>query len=119
MKDYYFTIGKDISIFKLLELEPIWRTPQQRKGLINFDFYRCLYNGKATKVHLVRHKLSGKFHALKLVRKDRITPQKAEMIKNEENVLKMVDSKYVVRMDDLFETQRHVVFVMECRVRLI
>ena len=82
LKDYYFTIGKDISIFKLLELEPIWRTPQHRKGLINFDFHRCLYNGKATAVYLTRHKISGKFHALKLIKKDRISSKKAEMIKN-------------------------------------
>ena len=117
LKDYYFTLGKDVTIFKLLELEPIWKAVQASRGLDNYEFHRCLHRGKWSKVYMVRHKASGEFHAIKLTKKSGLSEAKIDMVRNEESSLRMVSHPFVMGLVDSFETEKHIVLVTECNLQ--
>lgn len=68
LKDYYIWKGKDITVFKLIELEPMWKVPVSR-GFCNFEIERCIGYGGFSRVYLARRLSDGYFCALKVIDK--------------------------------------------------
>ncbi len=57
-----------MTVFRVLELEPMWRTIPQ-KGFRNFEIYRCIGRGGFSKVYFARRITDGLFCALKVINK--------------------------------------------------
>lgn len=114
LKDYYVWRGHDITAFKLIELEPMWKVPVSR-GFCNFQIERCIGYGGFSRVYMARRLSDGYFCALKVTDKKLIRQEhRMDMVRNEEEIMRALHHPFVVAMHGSFETSRHVVFVLEC-----
>lgn len=70
--------------------------------------------GAFGKVNLAIHRLSDKFVALKSINKQFLSEKESRRkVMQEFNILRRTRHKNVVRLYESFETQAHIVFVME------
>ncbi|XP_030632789.1 calcium/calmodulin-dependent protein kinase IGa [Chanos chanos] len=75
-----------------------------------FDFKEVLGSGSFSEVYLVREKATGKFYALKCVKKKQLHHSN---LQNEISVLKSIKHENVVGLEDFYETRTHYYLVME------
>lgn len=75
-----------------------------------FEFREILGSGSFSEVFLVRERSTGKFYALKCVKKKQLDHSNLE---NEINVLRSIKHKNVVSLEDFYETRTHYYLVME------
>ena len=83
----------------------------------NIGFYRIgrlLGKGAFGKVNLGMHKLTGKLVAIKSIKKARLTDNasRAKVMK-EYSILKNLRHKNIIRLYESFETEKHILIVME------
>ena len=70
--------------------------------------------GAFGKVNLAIHRLAGKFVALKSINKQFLTQEQSKRkVMQEFNILRRTRHCNIVRLYESFETQQHIVFVME------
>ena len=81
------------------------------------DFYRIgkvLGKGAFGKVNLALHKLTQKFAAIKSINKQYLSEEsQTKKVMQEVVILKKTRHKNIVRLYEFFETQKHILFVME------
>lgn len=81
------------------------------------DFYKIgkvMGKGAFGKVNLAIHRLSGKFVALKSINKTFLSEEASKRkVMQEFNILQRTRHRNIVRLYESFETQQHIVFVME------
>lgn len=75
-----------------------------------FDFKEVLGSGSFSEVHLVRERKTGKFYALKCVKKKQLHHSNLE---NEIKVLRRIKHDNVVALEDFYETRTHYYLVMQ------
>jgi len=80
----------------------------------NYKIGKVMGKGAFGKVNLAIHRLSGKFVALKSINKQFMNEEASKRkVMQEFNILRRSRQQNVVRLYDSFETQQHIVFVME------
>ena len=81
------------------------------------DFYRIgkvLGKGAFGKVNLALHKLSGRFAAVKSINKQYLSEDaQTKKVMQEVVILKRTRHRNIVRLYEFFETQKHILFVIE------
>ncbi|KAJ3407005.1 camp-dependent protein kinase catalytic subunit [Chytridiales sp. JEL 0842] len=91
-------------------------TPKQKLKLTVHDFNidRTLGTGSFGRVHLVRLKSSGKYYAMKVLRKSEIVKMKqVEHTVNEKLILEQLNYPFLVNMLGTFQDSLNVYFVLE------
>ncbi|KNC98853.1 AGC/PKA protein kinase [Spizellomyces punctatus DAOM BR117] len=92
-------------------------TPNRRKqkfSLQDFQLDRTLGTGSFGRVHLVRLKSTGKYYAMKVLKKAEIVKMKqVEHTINEKNILEQIDFPFLVSMLGTFQDCANLYFVME------
>lgn len=82
-----------------------------------FEYYKILYyigRGSYSKVILCEHRLTGKKVAVKAISKDQITSKYSEeKVLREIYILKTVESEFVVKILEVFESEKNVLIVLE------
>lgn len=82
-----------------------------------FEYYKILNyigRGSYSKVILCEHRLTGKKVAIKAISKDQITNRYSEeKVLREIYILKTVDSEFVVKVLEVFESEKNVLIVLE------
>lgn len=75
---------------------------------------KVIGKGAFGKVNLAIHRLTGKFVALKSISKQMMKDESSlKKIKQEYNILKRARHQNIVRLYESFETESHIVYVME------
>jgi serine/threonine protein kinase len=88
--------------------------PKYRFTINDFLIDRTLGTGSFGRVHLVRSKATGKYHAMKVLRKSEIVKMKqVEHTVNEKNILEQLDFPFLVSMLGTFQDSLNVYFVLE------
>ncbi|CAD8170535.1 unnamed protein product [Paramecium octaurelia] len=85
-------------------------------SLLDFTFERCIGKGGTSEVYLVRHQVSGRLFALKMIKKQYITDcRRLEQILREKKILSQVlnHSKFIIPLYATFATKDHLCFLME------
>lgn len=81
------------------------------------DYYKIgkvIGKGAFGKVNLAIHRLTGKFVALKSINKTFMSDESSlKKVMQEYNILKRARHKNIVRLYESFETEQHIVYVME------
>ncbi len=71
-------------------------------------------SGGFSKVFLCRFKADGKFYAMKVINKEIIIKNKKKgIIMNEKKIMSTSSHPFIVEMKFSFETQKHLIFVMD------
>jgi NUAK family, SNF1-like kinase len=89
------------------------------KGLFQTkpEYYKIgkvIGKGAFGKVNLAIHRLSGKFVALKSISKEMMQDESSlKKVMQEYNILKRARQQNIVRLYESFETESHIVYVME------
>jgi serine/threonine protein kinase len=90
----------------------MWKTPISR-GFCNFEIERCIGYGGFSQVYLARRITDGYFCALKVIDKKLIREEnRVDMVRNEDEIMRIINHPFVVKMHGSFETSRHVVFIL-------
>lgn len=80
----------------------------------NYKIGKVMGKGAFGKVNLAIHRLAGKFVALKSINKQFLTQEQSKRkVMQEFNILRRTRHCNIVRLYESFETQQHIVFVME------
>ncbi|KAJ3018514.1 camp-dependent protein kinase catalytic subunit [Thoreauomyces humboldtii] len=88
--------------------------PRQKFSLSDFQLDRTLGTGSFGRVHLVRLRSTGKYYAMKVLKKTEIVKMKqVEHTVNEKNILEMLDFPFLVSMLGTFQDYANLYFVME------
>ncbi|KAI9099282.1 kinase-like domain-containing protein [Phlyctochytrium arcticum] len=87
---------------------------RQKFSLQDFNLDRTLGTGSFGRVHLVRLKATGKYYAMKVLKKSEIVKMKqVEHTVNEKNILEQIDFPFLVSMLGTFQDCANLYFVME------
>ncbi|KAM3138675.1 hypothetical protein pb186bvf_009239 [Paramecium bursaria] len=81
-----------------------------------FNFERCIGKGGTSEVYLVRHKISARLFALKMIKKQYITDcRRLEQVLREKKILTQVlnKSKFIIPLYATFATKDYLCFLME------
>ena len=85
--------------------------------ITKIDYYKIgkvIGKGAFGKVNLAIHRLTGKFVALKSINKTFMSDESSlKKVMQEYNILKRARHKNIVRLYESFETEQHIVYVME------
>ena len=74
---------------------------------------KTLGEGKFGLVKLGIHKKTGQKVAIKIIKKEAMTPKDQELVKSEIDIMKMCKHKNIVRLLDHFENNKYIFIVME------
>jgi len=88
----------------------------RKEGVMLSDFELKSMIGKGTfaKVYLVQNVDTEKVYAMKIIRKKTVLEtESVEMIKQEQKVLEVLDSTWLVRLEHSFQNDYKIYFVME------
>ncbi|KAJ3328080.1 camp-dependent protein kinase catalytic subunit [Blyttiomyces sp. JEL0837] len=89
-------------------------TPRTKFSLADFHIDRTLGTGSFGRVHLVRLRSSGKYFAMKVLRKNDIVKMKqVEHTINEKSILEQLKFPFLVSMLGTFQDSSNVYFVLE------
>lgn len=75
-----------------------------------FDFKGTLGSGSFSEVYMVKERTTGKYYALKCLKKKYLTHSNLE---NEVAVLRRINHENVVALEDFYETRTHYCLVMQ------
>ena len=90
-------------------LEP--RRGQEFKSLDEFEILETLGTGTFGRVRLVKHKATGKFYALKALKKSEVIRLKqVEHIRSEKDILSRIDHSFIVHLFATFGASIHTQF---------
>ena len=103
---------------KLMKLVRLSFATYEHPPKTTSDFYRVgkiLGKGAFGKVNLAIHKLSQKMVALKSINKNYLSEEKQmkKKVMHEVNIIKLLRHPNIVKLFENFETNKHIVFVME------
>ncbi|KAJ3326764.1 camp-dependent protein kinase catalytic subunit [Blyttiomyces sp. JEL0837] len=88
--------------------------PKTKYLLTDFHIDRTLGTGSFGRVHLVRLRSSGKFYAMKVLRKNEIVKMKqVEHTVNEKHILEQLEFPFLVSMLGTFQDSSNIYFVLE------
>ena len=83
-------------------------------NLKDFEVHRTLGTGSFGRVCLVRHHPTGRYYAMKKLRKaDVVRLKQVEHTNNERNLLAQVNHLFIVRMTCTFQDERHLYIILE------
>lgn len=89
------------------------RESEDESTLEDFEVKAVLGIGSFGKVNLVEHKKTGKLHAMKSIRKDKISDyDKVESTKLEEHILLNSEHPNIVSLDYVFKNETRIHFIM-------
>jgi serine/threonine protein kinase len=90
---------------------------QDKRYETKTEYYKIgkvIGKGAFGKVNLAIHRLSGKFVALKSISKEAMQDESSlKKVMQEYNILKRARQENIVRLYESFETENHIVYVME------
>ena len=90
------------------------RRGQEFKTLDEFDFNETLGTGTFGRVRLVRHKNTGKYFALKILKKSEVIRLKqVEHIRSEKDILARIDHPFIVLLFATFTDEKNLYMLME------
>ncbi|KAI8806893.1 camp-dependent protein kinase 6 [Cladochytrium replicatum] len=90
------------------------RAPARRAKLDDFVIQNTLGTGSFGRVHLVRLKTSGKYLAMKVLRKAEIVKlRQVEHTMNEKSILEKLEFPFLVRLHSTFQDSVNLFFVMD------
>ncbi|KAI9204588.1 kinase-like domain-containing protein [Polychytrium aggregatum] len=90
-----------------------WR-PRLEFSLRDFEILSTLGTGSFGRVHLVQYRATGKFYAMKVMKKSQIVKlRQVEHTLNEKNILEQLDLPFIVNMIGSFQDPVNLYFVME------
>lgn len=80
----------------------------------DFEIIKGLSSGAYGKVCLVKKRSSGDYFALKMIDREKtIAKDEEELIMSEINILRSLDSDYIVKLYYSFQNETYLYFVME------
>lgn len=86
----------------------------KKSKLSDFEIKRTLGTGSFGRVHLVRHKDSGKWFAMKVLKKSEVVKLKqVEHTLNEKHILDIIDFPFLVKMVASFQDSVNLFMVLE------
>eukprot|EP01134_Creolimax_fragrantissima_P007769 CFRG7769T1 len=90
------------------------QTARDENRLEKFEIYRTLGTGSFGRVVLVKSKTTGKFAAIKIIKKDIVIRLKqVEHTANEKNIMACLECPFVVTMVDYFQDAKNLYFALE------
>ncbi|KAJ1558100.1 camp-dependent protein kinase catalytic subunit [Nowakowskiella sp. JEL0078] len=108
---------RDINIVTtplLKELTKPSRSINPKYNLDDFHIQNTLGTGSFGRVHLVRMKSTGKYYAMKVLRKSEIVKlRQVEHTINEKNILEQLDFAFLVNLHGTFQDSINLYFVMD------
>lgn len=89
-------------------------TERTKYSLEDFELLDTLGTGSFGRVRFARHKSSGNYHAIKILKKGEILRLKqVDHIISERNILLDVHHPFIVRLFGTFQDERYIYFIME------
>jgi serine/threonine protein kinase len=83
-------------------------------GLGEFEIKQTLGTGSFGRVHLVRYRSTGKYHAMKVLKKAEVVKHKqVEHTLNEKNILEQIDHPFLVGLFATFQDCANLYMVLE------
>ncbi|ORZ20694.1 kinase-like domain-containing protein [Absidia repens] len=87
---------------------------RHKLSLNNFILEKTVGTGSFGRVHLAQGRTTGRFYAIKALRKQELVDRRqVEHANNERVILRSVDHPFVVKLWDTFQDDTHVFFVMD------
>ncbi|CAO3591660.1 unnamed protein product [Absidia cylindrospora] len=87
---------------------------RHKLSLNNFHLEKTVGTGSFGRVHLAQGRTTGRFYAIKALRKQELVDRRqVEHANNERVILRSVDHPFVVKLWDTFQDDTHVFFVMD------
>lgn len=87
---------------------------RHKLSLNNFILEKTVGTGSFGRVHLAQGRTTGRFYAIKALRKQELVDRRqVEHANNERVILRSVDHPFVVKLWDTFQDEGHVFFVMD------
>jgi protein kinase A len=87
---------------------------RHKLSLNNFILEKTVGTGSFGRVHLAQGRTTGRFYAIKALRKQELVDKRqVEHANNERVILRSVDHPFVVKLWDTFQDDGHVFFVMD------
>ena len=78
-----------------------------------YEVIKELHKGGYGKVYLAKNKDTGDLRAVKSLSKNNITPEDLEKFKREIEVLKTIDHPNIIKLYEIYESEKHIYLVME------
>jgi serine/threonine protein kinase len=93
---------------------PAARKKKMACTLTDFQVNQTLGTGSFGRVHLVKHKPTGRFHAMKVLRKQEVVRLKqVEHTLNEKNILEQIDHPFLVNLTATFQDCSNLYMIMD------